>query len=361
MPTVSFGIFDWCDHRPGVPLSQLYDERLEMVALAEEVGFRYYQLAEHHSTPLGAAPSPNVLLAAIAKATTTLRFGPLCWLLPLYEPLRLYEELCMLDQLSHGRLEVGIGRGVSRHEVGFFNRDPSTTRALFTESLEVLLAALQDERRVLTTGGPNFAYHDVPLVLSPYQKPYPPLWYPTTSKESAVWAGRRNLHLMGLGPAPAYRPVVDAYRAAREGPSDGLPRLNPQVSEPVVGMNRQIIVADTDQEAHAILAQAHPIWKDNFSRLAVDRRDASEASGQELAHYHQRTDLAGMLDSGALIVGSPQTVRAGIEAMVQAAQLNYVACTLAWGGITGEQARRSLSLFGSEVAPAFRSEQQAGV
>lgn len=359
MPTVSFGLFDWCDHRPGVPLHQLYDERLEMAALAERVGFKYYQVAEHHSTPLGAAPSPNLLLAAMATATTSLRIGPLCWLLPLYEPLRLYEELCMLDQLSHGRLEIGIGRGVSRHEVGFFNRDPRTTRALFDESLEVLLSALEGERHVLSTPGPSYRYHEVPLVLSPYQKPYPPLWYPTTSKESAIWAGRRNLHLMGLGSAPAYRPVVDAYRAAQEAPADGVRRLNPQVTEPIVGMNRQIIVADTDEEAHAILAQAFPIWKDNFSKLAVDRRNDSEASREELGHYRQRTDLQGMLDSGALIVGAPDTVRAGIAAMVEAAQLNYVACTLAWGGITGEQARRSVFLFGTEVAPAFSGERAA--
>jgi alkanesulfonate monooxygenase SsuD/methylene tetrahydromethanopterin reductase-like flavin-dependent oxidoreductase (luciferase family) len=324
-----------------------------MVALAEELGFAYYQVAEHHSTPLGAAPSPNILLAAIAKATTRLRFGPLCWLLPLYEPLRLYEELCMLDQLSHGRLEVGIGRGVSRHEVGFFNRDPASTRALFEEALAVLLAALEGEGGVLTTPGPSYRYRQVPLVLSPYQKPYPPLWYPTTSKDSAAWAGRHNLHLMGLGPAPAYRPIVDAYQAARKEPPDGLPRLNPQVADPIIGMNRQIIVADTDEEAHAILAHAHPIWKDNFSKLAMDRRDGSEASRQELRLYHQRTDLPGMLSSGALIVGSPDTVREGVGAMVEAAQLNYVACTVAWGGITGEQARRSLALLGAEVLPAF--------
>ncbi|MBO0886044.1 MAG: LLM class flavin-dependent oxidoreductase [Acidimicrobiales bacterium] len=359
MTTVSFGLFDWCDHRPGVPLHQLYDERIQMAALAEEVGFTCYQVAEHHSTPLGAAPSPNLLLAAMARATTSLRIGPLCWLLPLYEPLRLYEELCMLDHLSHGRLEIGIGRGVSRHEVGFFNRDPKTTRALFDESLEVLLSALQGERRVLSAPGPSYRYDDVPLVLSPYQKPYPPLWYPTTSKESAIWAGRRNLHLMGLGPARAYRPVVDAYRAAREAPPEGARRLNPHVTEPIIGMNRQIIVADTDEDAYAVLAEAFPIWKDNFSKLAVDRRDDSEASREELRHYRQRTDLQGMLDSGALIVGSPDTVREGIAAMVEDAQLNYVACTLAWGGITGEQARRSLLLFGTEVAPAFTGAPQA--
>lgn len=357
--TVSFGIFDWCDRRLDVPLHRQYDERLELIALAERAGFAYYQLAEHHGTPLGMAPSPNVLLAAIARETTSIRLGPLCWLLPLYEPLRLFEELCMLDQLSHGRLEIGIGRGVSRHEVGFYNRDPGRTRRLFAESLEVLLTALEGDN-VLTTAGPNFRYENVPLVLSPVQRPYPPLWYPTTSRESAAWAGERHLHLMGLGPSLAYRPVVDAYREARESPTEGVRPLNPHVSEPIIGMNRQIIVAETDDEAHAVLRDAHPIWKDNFSKLAVDRRDDSQDSRQELRHYEDRTNLQRMLKTGTLIVGSPDTVRNGIRAMVDEAQLNYVACTLAWGGITGEQARRSLALFASEVMGAFGQHGQDG-
>ncbi len=107
---MKFGIFDHLDRRDQ-PLGQFYDDRLEMAAAYEAAGFYSYHIAEHHATPLGMAPSPNVFLAAVARCTTTLRFGPLVYLLPMYHPVRLAEEICMLDHLSGGRLDVGVGVG----------------------------------------------------------------------------------------------------------------------------------------------------------------------------------------------------------------------------------------------------------
>src|SRR5437879_3794569 len=99
MSDLTFGIFDHLD-RGRRSIAQLYDERLQIVAAYERGGFHAYHLAEHHSTPLGMAPSPNLFLVAVAQRTKTLRFGPLVYLLPLYHPLRLAEEIAMLDQLS---------------------------------------------------------------------------------------------------------------------------------------------------------------------------------------------------------------------------------------------------------------------
>src|SRR5581483_10532560 len=116
MAGVRFGMFDWIDRRPA-PLGQIYEERLQLIEAGEAAGFFCYHLAEHHATPLGMAPSPALFLAAAAQRTRTIRLGPLVYLLPLYEPLRLVEEVCMLDQLSGGRLELGVGRGVSPWEL----------------------------------------------------------------------------------------------------------------------------------------------------------------------------------------------------------------------------------------------------
>src|SRR5258706_12364920 len=109
---MKFGIFDHMD-RAGANLGRQFDERLKLIERYERAGFHAYHLAEHHSTPLGMAPSPSVFLAAVAQRTKTLRFGPLVYLLPLYHPIRLAEEIAMLDQMSHARLEFGIGRGRS--------------------------------------------------------------------------------------------------------------------------------------------------------------------------------------------------------------------------------------------------------
>ena len=107
---MEFGIFDHLD-RYGGPLADYYEDRLKIAEAYDRAGFYAYHLAEHHSTPLGMAPSPSVFLSAVAQRTSNLRFGPLVWAMPLHHPLRLIEEICMLDQLSRGRLEIGFGRG----------------------------------------------------------------------------------------------------------------------------------------------------------------------------------------------------------------------------------------------------------
>lgn len=109
MAQATFGLFDWID-RGTVPLHQLYAERLRLLEAADAAGFFCYHLAEHHATPLGMAPSPALFLTAAAQHTQRIRLGPLVYLLPLYNPLRLIEEVCMLDHLSGGRLELGVGR-----------------------------------------------------------------------------------------------------------------------------------------------------------------------------------------------------------------------------------------------------------
>src|SRR6187431_980162 len=107
---MDYGIFDHLD-RNALPLREYYEARLQLIEAYERAGFYAYHLAEHHSTPLGMAPSPSVFLSAVAQRTRRLRFGPLVWAMPLHHPLRLIEEICMLDQLSGGRLEIGSGRG----------------------------------------------------------------------------------------------------------------------------------------------------------------------------------------------------------------------------------------------------------
>ena len=111
---LEFGIWDHFEQQDAerVPLTQQYAERLELIVEAERLGFSRYHIAEHHFTPLDMAPSPNVFLAAVARETSRIRLGSMVMCLPLYHPVRLLQEICMLDHLSEGRLEPGVGRGV---------------------------------------------------------------------------------------------------------------------------------------------------------------------------------------------------------------------------------------------------------
>ena len=135
-----FGIFDHLD-RGGRDLSDVYGERLSMLRAYDEAGFYAYHLAEHHGTTLGMAPSPGIFLAAAAQRTKRLRLGPMLYVLPLHDPVRLIEEICMLDQLSDGRLELGMGKGFSPFEAAFFG----------VSHLEA--ASIYDEARLLSSLG----------------------------------------------------------------------------------------------------------------------------------------------------------------------------------------------------------------
>src|SRR3974390_3352564 len=108
MSEVSFGVFDWIDRGTG-PVNRLYEERLQLLEAADDAGFFCYHLAEHHATPLGMAPSPALFFSAAAQRTRRIRLGPLVYLLPLYDPLRLREEVAMPDQLSGGLLGPRVG------------------------------------------------------------------------------------------------------------------------------------------------------------------------------------------------------------------------------------------------------------
>jgi alkanesulfonate monooxygenase SsuD/methylene tetrahydromethanopterin reductase-like flavin-dependent oxidoreductase (luciferase family) len=337
-------MFDWVDRRQ-VPLRQLYEERLTLVEAADAAGFYCYHLAEHHATPLGMTPSPSVFLAAVAQRTRRIRLGPLVYLLPLYSPLRLIAEICMLDHLSGGRFDLGVGRGVSPYEVAYHGLDPARTRAMFEEALAVIVAGLTSER--LTHKGEYYRYENVPMELTPLQQPYPPIWYATGNPDSVPWAAASNMHLVGLGPAAAYRRFVERYREVWSQHKDDPGRLNPQVDTPRLGITRLVVVADSDKEAEAIVRAAHPRWVASFVKLWNAHGDAS---------VHQRVNLLDLdvaLRDEGIICGSPDRVREQVARLVDATGANYVIGSFAWGDLTAAQSLRSLQLFAAEVMPAL--------
>jgi alkanesulfonate monooxygenase SsuD/methylene tetrahydromethanopterin reductase-like flavin-dependent oxidoreductase (luciferase family) len=341
MTDVAFGVFDWID-RAAEPLRQLYEERLQLLEVADSAGFFCYHLAEHHSTPLGMAPSPALFLSAAAQRTRSIRLGPLVYLLPLYNPLRLIEEVAMLDQLSGGRLELGVGRGVVPYELRYHGVDPDDTRAVFDETLTILLAGLTNNR--LTFAGRHYRYDDVPIELHSLQQPYPPLWYPTHNPDSVQYAARHGYNFVGLGPAAAVREHVDAYWQTWKAHCNDSRRLNGHVPAPKVGILRQVVVADTDDEALAATRTAHHDWYRSIMKLWHDHDDHSVDGlfAWEPAIQHE-----------TILFGSPARVREHIERLVETSGCNYVVCSFAWGSMPHAQRLRSMKLFAQEVMPAL--------
>ena len=338
----TFGLFDWID-QSGVPLQQLYAERLELIGAAEKAGFSAYHLAEHHGTPLGMAASPSVFLGAVAQRTTHIRLGPLVYILPLYNPLRLIEEICILDHLSGGRLELGIGRGISPYELAFFGVDPDdTSRVIFDEALKVILTGLTSER--LTFEGQHFQYRDVPMELRPLQQPYPPLWYPSQSPGTVDRLARGGYNFVRLGPAAMAREPVAEYWRTWEAHKGDPGRINGHVAEPKVGIVRQVVVAETDDEAAALAQSAHAVWEHSILKLWHDHGDSTRdvQFSWQVAAEHE-----------TILFGSPERVRDQVSQLLEVSGCNYVLCVFAWGNLTHQQSMRSLRLFSEQVMPVF--------
>jgi alkanesulfonate monooxygenase SsuD/methylene tetrahydromethanopterin reductase-like flavin-dependent oxidoreductase (luciferase family) len=333
--SLSFGVFDHLD-ASGVALGELYEQRLRLVEAYERAGLYAYHLAEHHATPLGVSPSPSVFLAAVAQRTRTIRFGPLVYTLALYHPLRLAEEICMLDHLSGGRFQLGVGRGVSPIEMGYYGVDIAQAQKMYMEAYAVIMQALTAQ--TLTHEGEFYRFHDVPITLHPLQRPHPPLWYGLGNPDGVEWCAEQALNVVSLALPPIVRKVTDGYRAAWSTAGRAAAEL------PRMGMLRHIVIADSDAAAYAIGKRAYAHWHASFWHLWV-----KNGVKPRFASYPE--DFDALLESGQAIVGSPGAVRERLAAQIDATGVNYVLLDLAFGDLTLAESLRSLELFLEGVRP----------
>jgi alkanesulfonate monooxygenase SsuD/methylene tetrahydromethanopterin reductase-like flavin-dependent oxidoreductase (luciferase family) len=334
---MEFGVFDHLD-RYGGPLADYYEDRLRITEAYDRLGFYAYHLAEHHSTPLGMAPSPSVFLSAVAQRTRRLRFGPLVWAMPLHHPLRLIEEICMLDQLSGGRLELGFGRGSVPIEIEYYGADPDQAQEIYTESVELILKGLT--HKVLDYHGKHFSFSNVPMEVAPLQQPHPPIWYGVHMPDSAERAARRNLHVVSLDPPKETRLSIDRYRMI-------WPQVHgASVPFPKLGLGRFVVVAPSDAEALTLARRAYLVWHASFTHLF--RRHGRAQSHPRPANF----DL--VIERGQGIAGSPETVADFLAAQLDETRCNYMVGQFAFGDLTLAETLRSIGLFAEEVMPKLR-------
>ena len=165
---LDFGIFDHLD-RNDLALHDLYEQRLKVIELFDRFGFYAYHVAEHHFTPLGMAPSPSVFLSAVSQRTKRLRFGTFVYALPVHHPLRVLEEICMLDHMSGGRLEIGFGRGSVPFEIAYYGQNAQERQQIYAERLELILKAFAVG--TLTWQGRYDRFENVPMEMAPNGPP----------------------------------------------------------------------------------------------------------------------------------------------------------------------------------------------
>ena len=329
---MDIGVFDHLDRR-AAPLDELYESRLRLLEKYDAGGFYSYHLAEHHATPLGLAPAPGIFIAAATQRTRRIRLGPCVYCLPLYDPLRLIEEVCMLDQLSRGRFDFGVGRGIVPYEMAYFNLHHLETEEIYREALEVILQGLQSE--VLDHRGARYTYRKVPMILRPFQQPHPPLWYGLGHMEGAEWAATNRVHAITNNTCEASRPLFERYREVWQRKHGGAP-------ETKLGMTRHVVVADTDARAEALARPAYAAWYANLTKLWRDFGSTPIRFARDFDEARER---------GVAIAGSPARVREEIERQVAASGCTYLVCRMMFGDMAESEAAASIDRFTAEVMP----------
>jgi alkanesulfonate monooxygenase SsuD/methylene tetrahydromethanopterin reductase-like flavin-dependent oxidoreductase (luciferase family) len=336
--TLEFGVFDHLD-RNDLPLHDLYEQRLKMIEIFDRSGFYAYHVAEHHFTPLGMAPSPSVFLSAVGQRTKRLRFGTFVYALPAHHPLRVLEEICMLDHMSGGRLEIGFGRGSVPFEISYYGQNAQERQQIYAERMELILKAFAT--RTLTWHGRYDRFENVPMELSPLQKPHPPLWYGAHSADSAARAAQKSFYIVTNDAPGDARTIIDRYRQVWH-------RTQSSHAVPKMGLVRFIVVAETDGDALTIARRAYLRWRSSFIHLSAIN-GAQPDSPLNVESFDQ------LIGQGQAIAGSADTVHAFLREQIEISGANYLVGQFCFGDLSLGEMRRSVELFASHVAPELQT------
>jgi alkanesulfonate monooxygenase SsuD/methylene tetrahydromethanopterin reductase-like flavin-dependent oxidoreductase (luciferase family) len=347
-----------------------YAEHLSAWEAMDRLGYDGVGFNEHHTSPYGLMNSPNLLAASAAQRTKRLRLLMYGNLLPLHDPLRLAEELAMLDCLSNGRIVSGFARGIPR-EHNVYKVPLRDSRARFEEAWEIISRAWTEE--VFSYEGKFWSYEDVAIWPRPVQQPHPPVWVPVTgSKETIEWAGRHNIPITpGLVPVAELREDIIRYYArclAQHGH-----RLSPDH----LIIQASAFVADSKARA---VKEAGP-YTLYFNRTLFSHGNISEARLQKEAGYLSSSsfdyvrpenlpavsgarerfrdmtmeDIA--RDAEHLPWGTPAEVRERIIAAADHAGAGTVLVNLNRGAMPQDMFMEQLQRFGAEVLPALQAHR----
>ena len=192
---MKFGVlqfFSWPARR--VPLSTIYERALQRIDVMEQSGYDGVWLAEHHFSTYSVCPSVHLMAMHVADRTERLRIGTAVTLAPFYHPLRIAEEVALLDVLSGGRVNWGVGRGFDRTEYDVFGVAPDESYPRFREHLDIVRQAWTNER--LDYAGEYWHFDGVEVLPKPLQQPHPPIWVASTSPEAIEWSARHGYAIL---------------------------------------------------------------------------------------------------------------------------------------------------------------------
>jgi len=347
-----FGTFSYNQSRPTVPEKQAFEELIEQILLTEKLGFDEAWFAEHHHSDYGMLASPNLIIASLAQRTKKLRMGNLVSVLPLYDPMRFAEECSMLDILTSGRLNVGVGRGVPKDDIKH-RLDRETAQARFEEGIEILMRSWTGE--TFSYSGKAWSYEEISCRPQPLQKPHPPIYYGAGSPDSPPMVARHGWNL-----ALSRQPLANCTRAIKAYREERAKHPNLSGTGDAI-MVRDIYIADTDeqawQEATPQLIRFWQLATDNVWRGDSVSTDDLPRLTERYPYYPGGLTVERLDEWGTSLIGSPDTVIKKARAMLATAKPDCLVGMFSFGGLKHEQAMHSLELFGTKVIPALALDE----
>jgi alkanesulfonate monooxygenase SsuD/methylene tetrahydromethanopterin reductase-like flavin-dependent oxidoreductase (luciferase family) len=345
-----FGIWSPTNPRDGVSNVELLRQQVREIEIAEELGFQHFWLYEHHVSPSGPMPSPNLIIAAAAMSTNRIRIGTMVNILPYRNPLILAEEGAMLDVLTNGRFDMGIGRGLRPVEFEALCIPQSQSREMFIESLEIIRRVWADE---------NFEFHgkhfhvnkQTPLSPPVVQRPHPPFLMSAQSEESLRFAAEHDM------PFAQIDALIEDCERDQAFYRD-IQVANGHAPASRLFITREIYVADTDEQARAEalphLLRYWELWGKYTQFTREGRLPDDYDLWRKRAPMLHAMKFEELVERGLVMIGSPQTVAKQILEHQQRLDLFALAGVFKFGGMPYDLMVESMRRFSADVMPRVR-------
>ena len=334
-PPLRFGVAHDFRCPPGSPytLADVYAQTLEQVQVLDPLGLDLVWFSEHHFVEDGYLPSFVPAAAAVAAVTKNVRISTNIALLAFSHPIRLAEDLAILDQLSNGRMELGVGMGYAVHEFKAFGFPISRRVSLVEECVDILKLAWTGEP--FSYEGKRYQFRDVRVTPAPVQPGGPPLWMASTSPKSVARAIHYDTHILPQGPRPV---VLDAWR-------EEMTAVGRDPGGYRVGIIRNVFVTDDRERDWPPLREGERYRMRVYNRFAEESRPGGAAQFADPERITQRS-----------IVGNVDHCVRELSAFIVEYGLTDV---VTWGSIPGippEQLTPMMERFVQEVVPRVREE-----
>ena len=349
---MQFGMLHLFESPIGKTEHQIVKEQLDLMVAAEEMGFDRVWPAEHHFTEYGYCASPAVTIAAVAQVTKRVRLGSGVVVLPLNHPIRIAEDYALLDLMSDGRVDLGLGRGYQPLEFRRYGVEMSTTRQRFEEGLQIIQQAWMNGR--VDFHGKYYDFTDVPIRPQPLQKPHPPIWMPALSTGTFELAGRYGLNLMlgavfGLTPELAVERREDYYR--------GLAAAGHSAADKQLGCLMMVYVADTMEQARREFRDAVEWYFRTVAKYVAEEGAKPVESYEVYSKFQEdvkNVDFDQLTEGGSALVGSPDYVIEQITKAQDSYGMTELMCWTRLGGLDKDKVLRSMQLMCDKVIPHTR-------